>query len=84
LDCWQFYLLPIVTMGVECALKTSCRQDKDSHYKDNLGFFLFSIDRHDHVFTSMFYIAYAYGKMMKVAALFYLHEVIHVLATCSP
>jgi hypothetical protein len=27
------------------------------------------------VFTSLFYIAYAYGKMMKVAALFYLHEI---------
>jgi hypothetical protein len=49
----------------------------------NLGFLLFSIDKHDHVFTLMFYIAYAYGKMMKVAALFYLHEVIHVLANCS-
>jgi hypothetical protein len=48
-----------------------------------LGFILFSIYRHDHVFTSMFYIAYAYGKVMKVAALFYLHEVIHVLANCS-
>jgi hypothetical protein len=46
-------------------------------------FLLLSIDRHDHVFTSMFYIAYAYGKMMKVATLFYLHEVIHVLANCS-
>jgi hypothetical protein len=31
----------------------------------------------------MFHIAYAYGKMMKVAALFYPHEVIHVLANCS-
>jgi hypothetical protein len=31
----------------------------------------------------MFYIAYAYGKMMKGAALFYLHEVIHVLANWS-
>jgi hypothetical protein len=45
--------------------------------------FLLSIDRNDHVFTSMFYIAFAYGKMMKVAALFYLHEVIHVLANFS-
>jgi hypothetical protein len=27
----------------------------------------------------MFYIACAYGKMMKVAALFHLHEVVHVL-----
>jgi hypothetical protein len=31
----------------------------------------------------MFYIAYAYGQMMKVAALFYLHEVIYVLANYS-
>jgi hypothetical protein len=38
---------------------------------------------HDHVFTLMFYIAYAYGNMMKVASLFYLHEVIHVLDNLS-
>jgi hypothetical protein len=46
-------------------------------------FLLFSLDGHDHVFTLMFYIAYAYGKMLKVATLFYPHEVIHVLANCS-
>jgi predicted peroxiredoxin len=31
----------------------------------------------------MFYIAYAYGKMMKDVALFYLHDAIHVLANFS-
>jgi hypothetical protein len=37
LDYWRFYLLPTVTLGVECAFKTSYRQDKDSHYKEIEG-----------------------------------------------
>jgi hypothetical protein len=46
----------------------------------------FLINRHDHVLSwviLMFYIVFACGKM-KVAALFYLHEVVYVLANCSP